>query len=93
MTDKEPRSRRICLQCGCLYGSHIDVGCLKVLSKDPRIECPCTKFIGTVDELEIYEIKQERLNTLIEPIPEKIEIVVFNGFPTFYQSAHQLSSL
>ncbi len=87
MTDKEPRSRRICLLCGCLYGSHIDVGCIKILnSKDPRIECPCDQFVGTLDDLKIYEERKERrLNTLIEREPEKIQIAVkHTKFPKFY---------
>jgi hypothetical protein len=88
---KEPRSRRICLLCGCLYGSHIDVGCIKVLSKEPRIDCPCKEFIGSLEELWIYDQRQLRINTLIEQGPEKIEVVVSNGFPTFYQPAYQLS--
>ena len=91
MSDREPRSRRPCLLCGCLYGSHIDVGCMKVLSKEPRIECPCKKFVGTLEDLDFHEARERRINTLIERGPEKIEIVVSNGFPTFYQSAHQLS--
>lgn len=85
MTEKEPRSRRPCLLCGCLYGSHIDIGCMKVLSKkDPRIDCDCKTFIGTIEDLDYYEKKkQQRLNTLMEAKSEIIEIVVPTRFPNF----------
>jgi len=65
---KEPRSRRECLLCGHLFASHIDIKCLKVMSKDPRIECDCRGFVGSIDDLEIYEKRQ--LNTFKEiPTP------------------------
>ncbi len=73
--------------CGCLYGSHIDTGCIKILhSKEPRIECECVEFVGTLEELEIFDNrKQRRLNTLIEQTPEKMQIAVQHPkFPTFY---------
>ena len=88
MTDKEPRSRRICLQCGCHYGSHIDKGCMKVLSKEPRIECSCPQFFGDVEELEAYEAKMEKLNTLKEAKPELIQIAIPTRFPEFCKSAY-----
>lgn len=61
---KEPRSRRECLLCGHLFASHIDVRCLKVMCKDPRIECDCKGFVGSIDDLEIHE--RRRLNTFKE---------------------------
>ena len=54
---KEPRSRRVCIVCGHLHGSHIDVKCLKVICQDPHIECHCTEFVGTVEELEVQLAK------------------------------------
>jgi len=74
--DKEPRSRRVCIICGHNLSSHIDVKCLKVICQDPHIECHCTEFVGSIEDLEIYEGRQARklLNTLIQPIPEKIQI-------------------
>jgi len=73
---KEPRSRRICIVCGHLHGSHIDVRCLKVICQDPHIECHCTEFVGTIEELQIFQDRQARrkLNTLMQAKPEKIQI-------------------
>ena len=84
MSKKEPRSRRMCLLCGHLAGSHIDVKCLKIVCKDPRIECECKEFVATVEELEIFENRQKLrlLNTLKAVQPEKIQIAVPN-FPNF----------
>lgn len=73
--NKEPRSRRICILCGHYLSSHIDVKCLKIICQDPRIECHCTEFVGSIEDLEIYEGRQARkLNTLMQVEPEKIQI-------------------
>jgi hypothetical protein len=57
---------------------------MKVLSKkEPRIECDCKKFVGTVEDLDYYEQRQARLNTLMEAKSEIIEIVVPTRFPNF----------
>lgn len=71
---KEPKSRRECLLCGHLFASHIDVRCLKVMSKDPRIECDCKGFVGSIDDLEIYEKRQ--LNTFKEIPSGQIQIEI-----------------
>lgn len=60
---KTPRSSRPCLVCGHLYASHIDVACIKVISKIPRQECDCRGFVGSVLELEI--LMTRRKNTQI----------------------------
>ena len=73
VASKEPRSSKICILCGHLLASHIDVRCLKVMSKDPRIECDCKGFVGTIPDLEIYE---RRLNTFKEIPSEQIQVEV-----------------
>ena len=69
---KEPRSSRLCILCGHLYESQIDVKCLKVLCSEPRIECECTHFVGNLDDLRLYE--QIQLNTFKEIPVEEMQI-------------------
>jgi hypothetical protein len=61
---KEPRSRRPCLFCGHLYASHIDVCCIRVIEKEPRKECNCRGFVGTIAELQMAMNRQK--NTQIQ---------------------------
>ena len=42
---KPPRSSRICYRCEHKYSSHIDVRCLKIVSRKPRTECDCKGFV------------------------------------------------
>ena len=50
---RPPRSARICLGCEPKYSSHIDVKCLKRVSRKPRQECECKGFIANDYELEL----------------------------------------
>ena len=66
---KPPRSSRICFNCEHKYSSHIDVRCLKIVSRKPRIECECKGFIANELELKQLRDREERLkNTLKEQI-------------------------
>lgn len=57
VTKKLPRSSRICLNCNHKYSSHIDVMCLKIVQRHPRIECNCKGFIANERELEAFKNK------------------------------------
>ena len=64
---KPPRSSRICLRCSHKYSSHIDVRCLKIVSREPeRKECECRGFIGSSMELEMFREREEARNKKIE---------------------------
>ena len=56
---KEPRSRRKCLRCKHNYASHIDVACMKIVQRKPRIDCDCRGFIGSKYDFELA-IKREK---------------------------------
>ena len=89
IASKEPKSSKICILCGHLLASHIDVRCLKVMSKDPRIECDCQGFVGTIPDLEIYE--QRQLNTFKEIPSEQIQVVQSKRVFDFCKNAPGLS--
>ena len=62
---RPPRSSRICLRCEHKYSSHIDVRCLKIVSRKPRVECDCRGFIANEMELKMANERAERIkNTL-----------------------------
>jgi hypothetical protein len=52
---KVPRSSRECVVCKHKYSSHIDCKCLKIISRNPREECTCKRFMSEKD-LENSEI-------------------------------------
>ena len=56
---KPPRSSRVCIRCEHKYSSHIDVRCLKIVSRKPRIECDCKGFIANQYEMDII-IEREK---------------------------------
>ena len=56
---KEPRSRRKCLRCGHNYASHIDVACMKIVQRKPRIHCDCRGFIGSKYELRLAKKREK----------------------------------
>jgi len=58
---KEPRSRRICLNCGHKHASHVPL-CIKVISLGPKKECTCRDFIGTEHELKMFKKKMLNKN-------------------------------
>ena len=56
---KPPRSSRICIRCEHKYSSHIDVKCLKIVSRKPRVECDCKGFVSSQLEMDII-IEREK---------------------------------
>ena len=58
--EKKPRSSRECVICKHKYSSHIENKCLKIISRDPRKECTCTKFMSEKD-MENQRIFKEQL--------------------------------
>ena len=56
---KPPRSSRICFNCEHKYSSHIDVRCLKIVSRKPRVECECKGFIANQLEMDMV-IEREK---------------------------------
>jgi hypothetical protein len=56
---RPPRSSRICLRCNHKYSSHIDVKCLKIVSRKPREECSCKGFIANEYELELANNREK----------------------------------
>ena len=52
---KPPRSSRICYNCSHKYSSHIDVRCLKIVSRKPRTEWDCKGFIKDKAEMEFIQ--------------------------------------
>jgi len=63
---KPPRSSRICLRCSHKYSSHIDVKCLKLVSRKPeRIECTCKGFISSQEEFDMVLEKEARKKALL----------------------------
>jgi hypothetical protein len=61
---KPPRSSRICYRCEHKYSSHIDVRCLKIVSRKPRTECDCRGFIKDKEESDfMIRCKQAKRRT------------------------------
>lgn len=56
---KIPRSRRKCIRCGHNYASHIDVACMKIVQRKPRIDCECRGFIGNQYELDLANKREK----------------------------------
>lgn len=52
---KPPRSSRICFRCGHKYSSHIDIRCLKIVSRKPRTECDCKGFVANKEEWDFMQ--------------------------------------
>lgn len=57
---KQPRSSRICQNCKHKYSSHLDNLCVKLISRHPRLECTCRKFIT---EKDIENMKKRESET------------------------------
>ena len=57
---KPPRSSRVCYRCQHKYSSHIDVRCLKIVSRNPRVECECKGFIANKVEMDMALERLER---------------------------------
>ena len=55
-----PRSSRICYRCEHKYSSHIDVRCLKIVSRNPRVECVCKGFVTNKVEMDMILDRQAR---------------------------------
>ena len=55
-----PRSSRICYRCEHKYSSHIDVRCLKIVSRNPRVECECKGFVANKVEMDMILESQAR---------------------------------
>ena len=55
-----PRSSRICYRCQHKYSSHIDVRCLKIVSRNPRVECECKGFVANKVEMDMILERQAR---------------------------------
>ena len=61
---KPPRSSRICYRCDHKYSSHIDVRCLKIVSRKPRKECDCKGFVANKKEWDfMVECKMVKKRT------------------------------
>jgi len=61
-----PRSSRICYRCQHKYSSHIDVRCLKIVSRNPRVECECKGFVTNKVEMDMILDRQARRKALEE---------------------------
>ena len=63
---KPPRSSRVCYRCEHKYSSHIDVRCLKIVSRNPRVECECRGFVANKVEMDMILGQQARKKARLE---------------------------